>query len=152
MSSNEELKELEGECAKAVEERESLQKELEAERAKAAAEKESLQREWEAEKAKATAENESLQKELEEERAKAASENATLQNDLDEERAKAASKRAAYPDLYVAAVDQFKGSVEFQMAVDAAVASSLAREESGGASPSRTTAGGKTEAEVIESF
>ncbi|CAL5342294.1 unnamed protein product [Camellia sinensis] len=38
------------------------------------------------------------------------------------------------------------------MAVDAAVASSLAREESGGAGLSRTTAGGRTEAEVIESF
>ncbi|XP_028108514.1 uncharacterized protein LOC114307325 [Camellia sinensis] len=143
MSSNEELvrqkdeanvkidglqKELEGERAKAVKEKESLRKELEAERAKAAAEKESLQKELEAEKAKATAEKESLQKELEAEKAKATAERATLDKELAEERAKAASERAAYPDLYVAAMDQFKGSAEFQMAVDAAVASSLAME------------------------
>ena len=38
------------------------------------------------------------------------------------------------------------------MTVDAAVASNLAREVSGGAGPSRTTAGGRTEVEVIESF
>ncbi|XP_028099141.1 uncharacterized protein LOC114298720 [Camellia sinensis] len=127
--------ELENTCrqrAKAVKEKESLRKELEVERAKALAEKESLQKELEAEKAKATTENESLQKELEAEKAKATAERATLDKELAEERAKAASERAAYPDLYVAAVDQFKGSAEFQIAVDAAVASSLAREESGG--------------------
>ncbi|GMP77292.1 hypothetical protein CsSME_00033602 [Camellia sinensis var. sinensis] len=94
---------------------------------------------------------EGLQKELQEERAKAAAKRATLQKEL-EERAKVAFERAAYPDLCVAAVDQFKGSAEFHMAVDAAVASSLAKVESGGAGPSRTTAGGRTEAEVIESF
>ncbi|KAF5933514.1 hypothetical protein HYC85_029685 [Camellia sinensis] len=77
---------------------------------------------------------------------------ATMQKELEGEGEKTASERAAYPDLYVAAVDQFKGSAEFQMAVDAAVTNSLAREESGGASPSRTTARGRTEAEVIESF
>ena len=49
-------------------------------------------------------------------------------------------------------MEQFIGSAEFQMAADAAVASSLTRQESGGAGPSRTTAGGRTEAEVIESF
>ncbi|GMP75860.1 hypothetical protein CsSME_00032803 [Camellia sinensis var. sinensis] len=38
------------------------------------------------------------------------------------------------------------------MAVDAAVASNLAREVFGGAGLSGTTAGGRTEAEVIESF
>ncbi|GMP64884.1 hypothetical protein CsSME_00025936 [Camellia sinensis var. sinensis] len=38
------------------------------------------------------------------------------------------------------------------MAVDIAVASSLTRQESRGAGPSRTTAEGRTEAEVIESF
>ncbi|XP_028126946.1 uncharacterized abhydrolase domain-containing protein DDB_G0269086-like [Camellia sinensis] len=108
MSSNKELKELEGERAKALEERESLQEELEAERAKATAERETLKKELEAEKAKTTAERASLKKEWEEERAKAASETATLQKELDEERAKTAFERAAYPDLYVAAMDQFK--------------------------------------------
>ncbi|XP_028101550.1 ribosome-binding protein 1-like [Camellia sinensis] len=152
MSSNEELKELEGQCAKALEESESLQKELEAERAKATAERETLKKELKAEKAKATVERASLKKECEEERAKAASKTVTLQKELDEERAKAVSERVAYPDLYMAAVDQFKGFAEFQMAMDAAVASSLVREESGGAGPLRTTAGGRTKAEVIESF
>ncbi|GMP36420.1 hypothetical protein CsSME_00008558 [Camellia sinensis var. sinensis] len=38
------------------------------------------------------------------------------------------------------------------MAVDAAVANNLAREVSGGAGPSGMTTGGRTEAEVIESF
>ncbi|GMP72783.1 hypothetical protein CsSME_00030699 [Camellia sinensis var. sinensis] len=93
-----------------------------------------------------------LQKELEDERAKAIEEKARLEKELEEEKTKAISERAAYPDLYVAAVEQFKGSVEFQMAVDAVVASNLAREESGGVGPSGTTAGGRTEAEVIESF
>ncbi|XP_028086780.1 uncharacterized protein LOC114287591 [Camellia sinensis] len=104
------------------------------------------------ERATATAKRETLKKELEAEKAKAASETATLRKELEEERAKTASERAAYPNLYVAAVDQFKGSAEFQMAVDAAVASSLVTEESRGAGPSRMTVGGKTEAEVIESF
>ncbi|XP_028116653.1 uncharacterized protein LOC114314376 [Camellia sinensis] len=112
-----------------------LQKELEGERTKTLEERESLQKELEAERAKATAERETLKKELEAKKAKAASETATLRKELEEERAKAASERAAYPNLYVAAVDQFKGSTEFQMAVDAAVASSLAREESGGGGP-----------------
>ncbi|CAL5361844.1 unnamed protein product [Camellia sinensis] len=92
------------------------------------------------------------EKKLEEERAKAASKRATLQKELDKERAKAASERVAYPDLCDVTVQQFKGSAEFQMAVDVAVASSLARQESGRAGPSRTTAGRRTEAEVIESF
>ncbi|KAF5932915.1 hypothetical protein HYC85_029086 [Camellia sinensis] len=129
-----------------------LQKELEGEWAKAMEERRSLQKELEAERAKATAEKASLKKELEEERAKAASERATLQKELDEERAKAASERVAYPDLCVVTVQRFKGSAEFQMAVDVAVASSLARQESGRAGPSGTTAGRRTEAEVIESF
>ncbi|GMP36139.1 hypothetical protein CsSME_00008353 [Camellia sinensis var. sinensis] len=38
------------------------------------------------------------------------------------------------------------------MMIDTAVASSVAREVSGGAGSSRTTVGGKTEVEVIESF
>ncbi|XP_028057438.1 uncharacterized protein LOC114261360 [Camellia sinensis] len=129
-----------------------LQKELEGEWAKAVEEMRGLQKELEAKRAKATAEKESLKKELEEERAKAASKRATLQKELDEERAKAASERVAYPDLCVVTVQQFKGSAEFKMAVDVAVASSLARQESGRAGPSRTTAGRRTEAEVIESF
>ncbi|GMP53358.1 hypothetical protein CsSME_00018826 [Camellia sinensis var. sinensis] len=79
-------------------------------------------------------------------------EKARLQKELEDEKIKATSERAAYPDLYVEAVEQFKGFAEFQMAVDAAVASNLAREVSGGASPSGMTVGGRTEAEVIESF
>ncbi|GMP28318.1 hypothetical protein CsSME_00003917 [Camellia sinensis var. sinensis] len=94
----------------------------------------------------------SLQKELEEERAKTASKNESLQKELEEERTKVASERAAYPDLYVSAIEQFKGSTEFQMAIDATVASSVAREVSRGAGPSGTTVGDRTEAEVIESF
>ncbi|CAL5434669.1 unnamed protein product [Camellia sinensis] len=129
-----------------------LQKELEGERAKAVEEKERLQKELEIERVQATAEKESLKKELEAERAKAASERSALLNELDEERVKAASERAGYPDMCVAAVEQFKGSAEFQTAVDAAVASSLAGQESGGAGPSRTTAGSRTDGEVIASF
>ncbi|GMP85676.1 hypothetical protein CsSME_00038742 [Camellia sinensis var. sinensis] len=94
----------------------------------------------------------SLQRELEEERVKAASEKASLQKELEEERTKAAFERAAYPDLYVAAIEQFKGSAEFQMVIDAVVASSVAREVSGGAGSFGTTVGGSTEAEVIKSF
>ncbi|GMP99419.1 hypothetical protein CsSME_00046890 [Camellia sinensis var. sinensis] len=111
-----------------------------------------LQKELEDERAKAMEERASLQKELEEERAKTASEKASLQKELEEERTKASSERAAYPDLYVAAIEQFKGSAEFQIAIDAAVASSVAREVSGEAGSSGTTAGGRTEAEIIESF
>ncbi|GMP45135.1 hypothetical protein CsSME_00013761 [Camellia sinensis var. sinensis] len=93
-----------------------------------------------------------LQKELEDECGRAMEERARLQKDLEDEKTKAASERAVYPDLCVAAVEQFKGSAEFQMAVDTAVVSNLAREVSGGACPSGATAGGRTEAEVIESF
>ncbi|GMP48572.1 hypothetical protein CsSME_00015878 [Camellia sinensis var. sinensis] len=93
-----------------------------------------------------------LRKELEDECARAMEERERLQKELEEKKAKAASERAAYPDLCVAAVEQFKGSADFQMAIDAAVASNLAREVSGGAGPSGTTTKGRTEAEVIESF
>lgn len=55
-------------------------------------------------------------------------EKARLEKELKEEKTKAASERAAYPDLYVAVVEQFKGSADFQMAIDAVVASNLARE------------------------
>lgn len=62
---------------------------------------------------------------------------------LEEERAKMndltmtmASERAAYPDLYIVAVEQFKQSTEFQIAVDVAVARSLARKGEGDAGPS----------------
>ncbi|GMP55155.1 hypothetical protein CsSME_00020060 [Camellia sinensis var. sinensis] len=77
---------------------------------------------------------------------------AMLEKELEEEKTKAASERAAYPDLYVTAVEQFKASTDFQMAIDAAIASNLAREEAGGAGPSGTTAGSKSEDEVIQSF
>ncbi|XP_028060266.1 inner centromere protein-like [Camellia sinensis] len=129
-----------------------LQRELEGERAKAVEEKGRLQRELEAERVQATAEKESLKEELEVEKAKAASERAALQKELGEERVKAVSQRAAYLDLCVATVEQFKGFAKFQVAVDAAVASSLAGQESGGAGPSRTTAGRRTDAELCLSF
>ncbi|GMP49646.1 hypothetical protein CsSME_00016565 [Camellia sinensis var. sinensis] len=59
---------------------------------------------------------------------------------------------AAYIDLCMAAVEEFKGSAEFQMAIDAAVASSLAKEGDGGAGPSGAAAGVRSEEEVIQSF
>ncbi|GMP96717.1 hypothetical protein CsSME_00045237 [Camellia sinensis var. sinensis] len=93
-----------------------------------------------------------LQKEVEDERARAMKEKARLQKELEEEKTKAASERAAYLDLCVVAVEQFEGSADFQMAIDAAVANNLAREVSGRVGPSRITVGGRTEAEVIESF
>ncbi|XP_028069141.1 eukaryotic translation initiation factor 3 subunit A-like [Camellia sinensis] len=126
-----------------------LLKELGEERARAEEEKGRLLREWEIEKAKAVAELESLKKGVEEERATAAAERGALQRELDEERAKAASERAAYPDLCVAAVEQYKGSPEFQMVVDAAVAKSLAGQESGGVGPSRKTVGVLSLAEAL---
>ncbi|GMP42190.1 hypothetical protein CsSME_00012011 [Camellia sinensis var. sinensis] len=75
-----------------------------------------------------------------------------LEKALAEERAKLASERAAYPDLCVAAVEQFNGSADFQMAIDATIASSLARKGSGGVGPSRAATGGRSEEEVIQSF
>ncbi|XP_028110271.1 uncharacterized protein LOC114308802 [Camellia sinensis] len=86
-----------------------------------------------------------LERDLADERARAAAEKARLEKEL----TKAASERAAYPDLCVAAVEQFKGSADFQMAVDAAIANNLAREGSGGAGPSGATAGSRSEEEVI---
>ncbi|XP_028106107.1 uncharacterized protein LOC114305207 [Camellia sinensis] len=124
-----------------------LLKELGEERARAEEDKGRLRREWKMEKAKVAAELESLRKRMEEERATAAAERGALQRELDEERAKAASEKAAYPDLCVAAVEQYKGSLEFQMVVDAAVARSLAGQEPGGVGPSRKIAGGRTESE-----
>ncbi|GMP88587.1 hypothetical protein CsSME_00040517 [Camellia sinensis var. sinensis] len=93
-----------------------------------------------------------LEKDLADERARAAVEKARLEKELEEEKTKAASERAAYPNLYVAAVEQFKGSTDFQMDVDAAIANNLAREGSGGAGPSGATAGSSSEEEVIQSF
>ncbi|GMP66887.1 hypothetical protein CsSME_00027059 [Camellia sinensis var. sinensis] len=79
-------------------------------------------------------------------------EKARLEKELEEEKTKAASKRVAYPDLCVAAVEQFKVSANFQMAIDAAIASNLARQGTRGAGPSGTTAGSGSEDEVIQSF
>ncbi|GMP80124.1 hypothetical protein CsSME_00035352 [Camellia sinensis var. sinensis] len=104
------------------------------------------------ERAKLTSEKAQLEKALAEERAKLTSEKAELENALAEEKAKLASERAAYPDLCMAAVEQFKGSVDFQMAIDAAVASSLARKDSGRAWPFVVAAGGRSKEEVIQSF
>ncbi|GMP23667.1 hypothetical protein CsSME_00001184 [Camellia sinensis var. sinensis] len=54
--------------------------------------------------------------------------------------------------MCIAAVEQFNGSVDFQMAIDAAIASNLAREASGRAGPSGAIAGSRSEEEVIQSF
>ncbi|XP_028105222.1 caldesmon-like [Camellia sinensis] len=129
MTSNEELVRKKDEADSRIGD---LLKELGEERARAEEEKGRLLRAWEMEKAKAVAELESLKKGVEEERATAAAERGALQRELGEERAKAASEKAAYPDLCVAAVEQYKGSSEFQMVVDAAVARSLAGQELGG--------------------
>ncbi|GMP32892.1 hypothetical protein CsSME_00006445 [Camellia sinensis var. sinensis] len=93
-----------------------------------------------------------MEKALVGERAKSVAEKAGLEKTLEEERAKMASERAAYPNLCVAAVEQFKGSVNFQMAIDAAIANSLVRERHRGAGPSGATAGSRSEEEVIQSF
>lgn len=65
---------------------------------------------------------------------------------------KIASEKAAYPDLCVAAVEQFKASLEFQMAVDATVARGLTREGEGGADSLGVAVAGRTKEEVIQSF
>lgn len=66
------------------------------------------------------------------------------------------SERAAYPDLYGAAVEQYKQSTEFQIAMDTVVATSLARGEGGEAGPSTTAVveliERQTRAEIIENF
>ncbi|GMP32478.1 hypothetical protein CsSME_00006217 [Camellia sinensis var. sinensis] len=92
-----------------------------------------------------------LQKELEDKCTRAMEEKARLEKELAEEKTKAAFERAAYPDLYVA-VEQFKAFADFQMAIDAAIASNLAREGAGGAGPSGMTARSRSEDEVIQSF
>ncbi|XP_028099647.1 inactive leucine-rich repeat receptor-like protein kinase CORYNE [Camellia sinensis] len=76
-------------------------------------------------------------------------EKARLEKELKEEKTKAASEMAAYPDLYVAVVEQFKRFADFQMAIDAVVASNLAREGAGGAGLSGATAGGRSEDEIV---
>ncbi|GMP49164.1 hypothetical protein CsSME_00016233 [Camellia sinensis var. sinensis] len=63
-----------------------------------------------------------------------------------------ASESVAYPDLCIAAVEQFKSSLEFQMAIDAAVARDLAREEECGARPSEVVAVERIEEEIIQGF
>ncbi|GMP95049.1 hypothetical protein CsSME_00044257 [Camellia sinensis var. sinensis] len=93
-----------------------------------------------------------LERTLADERAKSMEEKAGLEKEFEEEKTKSASERAAYPDLYVAAVEQFKGSADFQMAIDAAIASNLEREASGEAGPSGVTAGSRSEEEVIQNF
>ncbi|GMP88432.1 hypothetical protein CsSME_00040425 [Camellia sinensis var. sinensis] len=93
-----------------------------------------------------------LERTLADERAKSMEEKAGLEKALEEEKTKLASERAAYPDLCVAAVEQCKGSVDFQMAIDAAIVSNLAREGSGGAGLLGATAGSRSEEEVIQSF
>ncbi|GMP63876.1 hypothetical protein CsSME_00025383 [Camellia sinensis var. sinensis] len=101
------------------------------------------------ERARLAVERAKMVKALAGERAKSVAEKAGLEKTLEDERAKLASERAAYPDLCGAAVEQFKGSADFQMAIDAAIASSLAREGDGGADPSRATVGSRSEEEVI---
>ncbi|GMP77057.1 hypothetical protein CsSME_00033467 [Camellia sinensis var. sinensis] len=93
-----------------------------------------------------------LERVLANERAKSVAERAGLEKALEDERAKLASERVTYPDLCIAAVEQFKGFTDFQMAIDAAIASSLVREGDRGAGPSRATAGSRSEEEMIQSF
>ncbi|GMP46659.1 hypothetical protein CsSME_00014721 [Camellia sinensis var. sinensis] len=77
---------------------------------------------------------------------------AALEKALEEETAQLASERVAYPDLCMAAVEQFKRFADFQMAVDTTITSSLANEGNGGVEPSGVAAGGRSEEEVIQSF
>ncbi|GMP26083.1 hypothetical protein CsSME_00002677 [Camellia sinensis var. sinensis] len=107
---------------------------------------------WIKEKEEADLKVTKLERDLVDKRAKATAENAGLEKELKEEKTKAASERAVYPDLCVAAVEQFKGSADFQVAIDVAIANSLAREGSGGPGPSGATAGNRSEEEVIQSF
>ncbi|GMP58212.1 hypothetical protein CsSME_00021955 [Camellia sinensis var. sinensis] len=93
-----------------------------------------------------------LERILADERARSVAEKAGLEKTLEEEIAKLASERAAYPDLCVVAVEQFKGFADFQMAIDAVISSSLAREGDRGAGPSGATTGSRSEEEVIQSF
>ncbi|GMP48139.1 hypothetical protein CsSME_00015601 [Camellia sinensis var. sinensis] len=113
---------------------------------------EDLRAQWVKEKEEADLKITKLERHLANERPKAAAEKAGLEKELEEEKTNSASERAAYPDLCVTAVDQFKGSVDFQMAIDAAIACNLAREGSGGAGPLGATAGSRSEEEVIQSF
>ncbi|GMP70003.1 hypothetical protein CsSME_00029048 [Camellia sinensis var. sinensis] len=93
-----------------------------------------------------------LEKDLVDERARVTVEKAGLEKELEKEKTKAASERATYPDLCVAAVEQFKGFADFQMVVDAAIANNLAREGSGGAGSSEAITGSRSEEEVIQNF
>ncbi|GMP45225.1 hypothetical protein CsSME_00013812 [Camellia sinensis var. sinensis] len=65
-------------------------------------------------------------------------------------------ERAAYPDLCMAAVEQFMLSLEFQMAIDAVVAKSIAREGEAGAKLSNVATAelveGQTKGEIIQNF
>ncbi|GMP96692.1 hypothetical protein CsSME_00045221 [Camellia sinensis var. sinensis] len=77
---------------------------------------------------------------------------AELEKALAEEMAKLEYERVAYPDLCKAAVEQFKESADFQIAIDTAVARSLAREGDRGAGLSGVAIGSRNEEEVIKSF
>ncbi|GMP54541.1 hypothetical protein CsSME_00019685 [Camellia sinensis var. sinensis] len=101
------------------------------------------------EQARLAVERAEMEKALASKRAKSVAEKVGLEKTLEEERAKLASERAAYPDLCVPAVEQFKGSADFQMAIYVAIASSLAKEGDRGAGPSRATTGSRSEDEVI---
>ncbi|GMP93025.1 hypothetical protein CsSME_00043022 [Camellia sinensis var. sinensis] len=113
---------------------------------------EDLHAQWVKEKEEADLKIVEFERDLGDERAKATTEKAKLEKELEKEKTKSTSERAAYPDLYVAVVEQFKRSADFQMAIDAAIASNLARKGSGGAGPSGATAGSKSEEDVIQSF
>ncbi|GMP80544.1 hypothetical protein CsSME_00035597 [Camellia sinensis var. sinensis] len=93
-----------------------------------------------------------LERTLADERAKLMEEKAGLEKALEEEKTKLASERAAYPDLCVVAVEQFKRSADFQMAIDAVIANNLAREGFGRAGSSGAAVGSRSEEEVIQSF
>ncbi|GMP81273.1 hypothetical protein CsSME_00036034 [Camellia sinensis var. sinensis] len=109
---------------------------------------EDLRAQWVKENEEADLKIVELERDLADERAKAAG----LEKELEEEKTKSASEKAAYPDLCVVVVEQFKGSADFQMAIDAAIARNLAKWGSGRASPSGAIAGSRSEGEMIQSF
>ncbi|GMP52939.1 hypothetical protein CsSME_00018575 [Camellia sinensis var. sinensis] len=101
---------------------------------------------------KALVNNEELHDQASKDKEEADMRVAELERALREEKAKTAElnmmmvpERVVYPDLCTTAVEQFKLSLEFQMAINTAVARALAREGGGGAGPSRVAA-----AELVE--
>ncbi|GMP53700.1 hypothetical protein CsSME_00019089 [Camellia sinensis var. sinensis] len=93
-----------------------------------------------------------LERALADKWAKSVAGKAGLEKALEEERAKLASERVAYPDLCVTAVEQFKGSADFQMALMPLSPAAWRKREIWRAGPSRATVGSRSEEEMIQSF